>query len=107
MKLKYRILLVLTFASSVYGQEVNWNVFRGPNVGVSPWTNAPLLWDGLIGKGVLWKTPLKMTGVSSPVLWAGRLYLTEGDEKERAVLAFDARDGKQLWRRTVADGGQG
>ena len=86
---------------------IHWNVFRGPACGVSPWTNAPAAWDGASGRGVLWQTPLRMTGVSSPVLWGKRLYITEGDEKERAVLAFDAGNGRLLWRRLVADGGQG
>jgi outer membrane protein assembly factor BamB len=89
------------------GMATDWNVFRGPGAGVSPWTNAPVTWDGASGEGVLWKAPLKMTGVSSPVLWGNRLYITEGDDKERAVLAFDAGDGHLLWRRAVVDGGEG
>jgi len=109
--LKCGILLVACSAVCMCGQLVggaeHWNVFRGPQAGVSPWTNAPTAWDGTSSQGLLWKTPLKMTGVSSPVLWEHRLYLTEGGETERAVLAFDAGTGRLLWRRTVADGGQG
>jgi len=108
--LKSQILAVLAacWAVCACGQNgSDWNVFRGPNGGVSPWTNAPVAWDGASGQNVLWKMPLKMTGVSSPVLQGKRLYLTEGDEKERAVLAFDAGNGRLLWRRIVADGGQG
>ena len=84
-----------------------WNGFRGPGWGVSPWTNAPVSWDGAGGRGVLWKTPLKMTGVSSPALWEKRLYLTEGDQQQRSVLAFSAEDGALLWSRLVTDGGKG
>jgi len=83
---------------------INWNSFRGPACGVSPWNNAPTDWDGPSGRGVLWKTPLKLSGVSSPALWGGRLFITEGRDDERAVLAFDAGDGRQLWRQVVADG---
>ena len=89
------------------GAPLNWTRFRGPACGVSPWTNAPAAWDGATGAGVLWKTPLALTGVSSPVLWGSVLFITEGNEKDRAVLAFDARDGRQLWRRVVPDGGEG
>jgi outer membrane protein assembly factor BamB len=100
------------FAAWVAGAEpaltpakpVHWNVFRGPMCGVSPWTNAPTDWDGASGRGVLWKTPLKISGVSSPVLWANRLFITEATDKERAVLAFDAATGKPLWRQVVEDG---
>ncbi|NLZ03701.1 MAG: PQQ-binding-like beta-propeller repeat protein [Phycisphaerae bacterium] len=94
-------------AAASAGTPVHWNCFRGPLCGVSPWDNAPVAWDGPTGKGVRWKTPLKIPGVSSPVLWGDRLFITEADDRERAVLAFDARDGKLLWRRVVADGGEG
>jgi outer membrane protein assembly factor BamB len=63
-------------------------------------------WDGTSGQGVLWKTSLKTSCVSSPVLWQDRIFLTEADETERAVLAFDAQSGRQLWRQAVADGGK-
>lgn len=88
-------------------ETATWNCFRGPQYGVSPWTNAPAGWDTHTGKGVLWKTPLKMAGVGSPVVCGTRVYLTEADEQERAVLAFDAATGKPLWRQVVADGGKG
>jgi outer membrane protein assembly factor BamB len=64
-------------------------------------------WDGASGQGVLWKTPLKTSCVGSPVLWRDRIFLTEADENERAVLTFDAESGKELWRQAVADGGKG
>lgn len=83
-----------------------WCCFRGPQYGVSSWTNVPVAWDGRIGKGVLWKSPLKTSCVSSPVLWQDRIFLTEADENERAVLAFDAESGKALWRQAVPDGGK-
>lgn len=84
-----------------------WNCFRGPGVGVSPWANAPTDWDGPSGKGILWKAPLKMAGVSSPVVWGNHVFITEGSDKERAVLAFDAATGKEMWRQVVPDGGKG
>ena len=84
-----------------------WNCFRGPSAGVSPWPDAPIAWDGPSGRGVIWKAPLKMVGVSSPVIWSNRVYITEGNDRERAVLAFDAASGRQLWRQVVPDGGAG
>jgi len=109
--LQYKTLLIVCWAACAYGQNAadasNWNGFRGPNGGVSPWTNAPVIWDVASGQGVIWKTPLKLSGVSSPVLSGKHLYITEGDEKERAVLAFNAGDGRLLWRQVVADGGLG
>jgi outer membrane protein assembly factor BamB len=104
-------VLLLEFAAlnriSAATNAPAWNVFRGPLCGVSPWTNAPADWDGPSGRSVLWRTPLKVSGVSSPVLWGSRLYITEGTDAGRAVLAFDAADGKPLWRSVVPDGGKG
>jgi outer membrane protein assembly factor BamB len=84
-----------------------WSCFRGPNQGVGAWDNAPIKWDGASGQGVLWKVLLTSSGIGSPVLWGDRLYLTAGDEKERTVIAFDANNGKQLWRQAVPDGAKG
>ena len=84
-----------------------WNCFRGPHQGVAASDNAPVDWDGPSGRGVVWKAPLKMGGVSSPIVWGDHVYLTEGNDRERAVMAFDAATGKQLWRQVVPDGANG
>ena len=103
-----RIWIVATLAAgAAWAAEPQWNGFRGPFWGVSPWTNAPVAWDGASGRGVVWKTPLKMTGVSSPVIWGRHLYLTEGDNQRRSVMAFDVASGTLLWSRMVTDGGRG
>ena len=88
-------------------EPVNWDGFRGQKQGISSWNNAPTSWDVKSGKGVLWKTPLKMRGASSPVVFGKQVYLSEADDNERAVLAFDIATGKQLWRHVVVDGGKG
>ncbi|MFZ4394713.1 MAG: PQQ-binding-like beta-propeller repeat protein [Kiritimatiellia bacterium] len=87
--------------------ELPWSCFRGPRYGVSLWTNLPVAWDGKRGDGVRWKVALNKPGVSSPVLWGGKLFLTVADEQARAVVAYDAHTGKELWRQVVADGGTG
>ena len=89
------------------GTEGDWSCFRGPKYGVSSWDNVPVAWDGQSGKGVLWKTPLKLACASSPVLWGDGIYISEGDDNERALLAVDATSGEELWRQVVADGGKG
>ena len=43
--------------------------------------------------------------MSSPIVWNGRVFLTEFDSTKRqltTLLAIDQRTGKILWRRTVA-----
>src|SRR5207244_5161731 len=43
-------------------------------------------------------------GMSSPIVWGDRLFLTQALDKEghqRALLCFDRKDGKELWRRVT------
>jgi outer membrane protein assembly factor BamB len=51
---------------------------------------------------VLWKIAVG-SGLSSPVVWEGRIFLTEFDSatKQFATVCIDRRSGKTLWRRTV------
>ncbi|HEX3999941.1 MAG TPA: PQQ-binding-like beta-propeller repeat protein [Pirellulales bacterium] len=85
----------------------DWSCFRGPRCGVSSWNNAPLDWDGSTARGVVWKTPLATSCTSSPVVWRNHIYITEANHDERAVVAFDTENGRQLWRQVVPDGGGG
>jgi outer membrane protein assembly factor BamB len=52
---------------------------------------------------VLWKAAVG-SGLSSPVIAKGRVFLTEFDRvtNQLATLCLDQRTGKALWRRTVA-----
>jgi outer membrane protein assembly factor BamB len=74
----------------------DWNRFRGPNgSGVSPATGLP---EKVTEDNTVWKVELGK-GWSSPVLWNDRVYVTaETGETTRAVLALDARTGKEVWR---------
>ncbi len=53
-------------------------------------------------KNVLWKTPVG-SGLSSPVIAKGRIFLTEIDKptKQLATVCIDQRTGKTLWRKAV------
>ena len=79
-----------------------WPCFRGRGgSGISPYANVPDDWDGPSGKNIVWKSPVPLGGNSSPVIVAGRIFLTGGDEKQRQVFCFDAKGGKLLWQRDV------
>lgn len=41
------------------------------------------------------------------MIWDHHIYITEATHDDRALIAFDAETGKQLWRRVVEDGGHG
>jgi len=81
----------------------NWHRFRGPGgLAVSAYTNVPDSWDGATGKNILWKTPVPLPGMNSPVVWGNRVFLTGANENRRTVYCFDADGGKILWEKIVA-----
>ncbi len=101
--MKRLLLLVLLASGPAYGQE--WPQFRGPTgQGDSAGTGVPLEWSE--SKNVVWKTPVKGTGWSSPVVGGGRVWVTAVTEtrdpqRDRVAaslraLAFDVATGRQL-----------
>lgn len=86
----------------------NWPGFRGPlGTGESTEKEAPLTWSET--QNVRWKTPLPSPGMSSPVVWGQKVFMTQALEKEgrnRAVLCFDRKTGKELWRGVTVFGGK-
>jgi outer membrane protein assembly factor BamB len=81
--------------------KVWWPQFRGPNSSGLGDGKAPVQFGP--GQNVLWKTPVG-AGLSSPIVWESRVFLTEFDRATRqlATLSIDRRTGKILWRRTIA-----
>jgi outer membrane protein assembly factor BamB len=55
------------------------------------------------GQNVQWKTAVG-SGLSSPIIWAERIFLTEFDQPNQklATVCIDRRTGNILWRRAVA-----
>jgi len=80
----------------------NWPGFRGPySAGVSAFTNVPASWDVKSGKGVLWKVKVPLPGMSSPVVWGNRVFLTGATEEKREVYCYDIATGTMLWKADV------
>jgi outer membrane protein assembly factor BamB len=77
----------------------NWPGFRGPGGnGHAVNANPPLTWDIGEGRNLLWKTAVPLPGMSSPVVWDDRLFLTGADDLSRQILCFASDTGKLLWR---------
>jgi outer membrane protein assembly factor BamB len=77
--------------------------FRGPaGNGISPEKKAPLSWSP--EKNVKWKAPLPQPGNSSPIISAGRMFITcaeDPDGMKRSLYCLDRKNGKQLWVQTA------
>lgn len=77
-----------------------WPQFRGPDAAGLGQGNPPVQFGP--EQNVLWKVAMA-SGLSSPTVWEGRIFLTEFDRTSRqlATVCIDRRTGKTLWRRTV------
>lgn len=86
------------------GQE--WRRFLGGDgLGVALSGAYPTSWDVATGKGILWKVKVPLPGVSSPIVWQQRIFLTGATATKREMYCFDAKTGALLWSREAnADG---
>lgn len=108
--------------------EPHWPSFRGPQAtGIAEGHPTPVEWNAETGKNILWKTPIPGLGVSSPVTWGDRIFVTtavSGDpsaglrhglygdvepSKDLSkhtwhVYALDRKTGKIVWERTAHEG---
>jgi outer membrane protein assembly factor BamB len=83
--LRARAWIALVSASvlsaGAIGAAENWPQWRGPGgQGVSSETNVPATWAP--DTNIAWKTPLPGTGMSSPIVWGNRIYVTSVIEGE-------------------------
>src|SRR6516225_10216351 len=83
------------------GGDQWWPQFRGPNSSGLGAGNPPVHFGP--GQNVKWKMAVG-SGLSSPVVWAERVFLTQFDQASQklATLCIDRRTGNILWRRAVA-----
>jgi outer membrane protein assembly factor BamB len=96
--LSYILLSVSLFLPhSVWAD--NWPGWRGPTGnGLSTEKNLPVRWS--VTENIRWKVPLPGAGVSAPIVWADRVFLTgsEGRLNDRLHLWCYHRDsGRLLW----------
>ena len=123
------LAITLLLAATANGETENapghqWGQWRGPQgTGVAPHGNPPTRWSE--ASNIRWKTAVPGRGLSSPVVWGDRIYLTasmphgkrmapEGKpshgahnnesadrQHEFVVLALDSRDGSTAWKTVV------
>lgn len=123
-----RIALSLLFAAALAAGPNDWPQFRGAQAaGVAEGHALPADFDLATGEGVLWRTPVPGLGLSSPVIWGDKLFVTtaisasdagglktglygniasvaDSSEHVWKALAYDKRTGKLLWERELHRG---
>lgn len=93
------VALLITSAVAVSAATPQWPQFRGPNAtGVADEARPPVHFGP--DTNLLWKTTLP-PGLSAPVVWGDRVFLTGLENKQLVTLAFDAKTGRELWRRVA------
>lgn len=79
----------------------DWPCWRGPHAtGIADSSNLAIHWSQT--RNVRWSVQLPGWGTSSPVVYQGRVFVTseleEGEKKSLLTLAYDLRNGHELWR---------
>ncbi|MCA9086612.1 MAG: PQQ-binding-like beta-propeller repeat protein, partial [Planctomycetaceae bacterium] len=97
-------LLMMMSCRLISGKCVaeDWCAFRGFNGnGWSDARDVPLQWSN--DRNVAWKVQLPGQSNGSPIVSAGRIFLTsaEDDGRKRHLHCFDAASGETSWVRTV------
>jgi outer membrane protein assembly factor BamB len=92
------VLACVLFVPSVASAE-NWPQWRGPTaMGISTEKNLPVKWSKT--DNVKWQVPLEGAGVSCPVVWEERVFLTASSGRgndQLHVYCYHRKDGKLLW----------
>ena len=76
--------------------------FRGPfGLGINFKTKLPISWDGVSGKNIVWKKPIPLPGLNSPVVWGNNLFIAGANATSRKVYCYDRLTGKLKWAKDV------
>ncbi len=89
---------LLLFASQI--PAADWPAWRGADgSGISQEKNLPVKWGR--SENVRWKVDLPEPGNSTPIVVAGKVFLTQAVGEQRTLMCLDRRDGKLLWQKGV------
>ena len=106
-----KLFALFALTASAFAAELDWPEFRGKTgQGISAAAQVPLTWGAT--ENVAWKVALPGKGWSSPVVAAGKIYVTTalGESATGATLhalCLDAKSGKVLWNTEVFKAGAG
>jgi len=94
--------IVLSFCLALPVAGADWPGWRGPaGTGVSTEKDLPSKWSAT--ENVRWKVPFAGAGVSAPVVFGDRIFVTTSDGRgsdRLHVFCYQRGDGKELWHAT-------
>ncbi|MGH7130096.1 MAG: PQQ-binding-like beta-propeller repeat protein, partial [Planctomycetaceae bacterium] len=96
------MMLCVSLLLTTSADAGDWPRFRGPNgSGISDSKTAPTQWGP--DRNVKWKAEIDGRGNGSPIVSNGRVFVAAAKDRgrQRSLLCFDRKDGKQLWAKTV------
>ncbi len=117
-----------SLAADLAASSSNWPSFRGSGArGVAEGQNPPLAWNIQDNKNILWKKPIPGLGLSCPVIWDDRLFITtavsedtdaelkigqygsvesveDDSEYEFQVICLNKNNGEIEWQTTAHTG---
>src|SRR5215510_5913343 len=96
-------LIVFSSAVASSAEAENWPGWRGPlRTGVTSDTGVPMTWSPT--ENVLWKSPIPGTGISNPVVWEDRVFVTSSDGRDQSelhIICFDRDTGGERWHQRL------
>jgi outer membrane protein assembly factor BamB len=98
----FHSLLFLSLFASCQNRGDNWTHFRGTGMdGHATVEKAPLHWTET--ENIVWKTPVKGLGWSSPVVFDNQVWLTSAEEDGTRfyVFCFDLKTGELLYENNI------
>ena len=91
------VVLLPALSAPIAHADENWPQFRGPRGdGSSTAAGLPVAWSET--ENIVWKTPIRDRGWSSPVVWGDQIWMTTATADGRAMFAVcvDRNSGKIL-----------
>jgi outer membrane protein assembly factor BamB len=83
----------------------NWPQWRGPRSNGTS-TEKAIATEWSKTKNVAWTCPLPGQGGATPAIWGDKLFVTSADKNDLVLICISAKDGSQLWKKTVTTGNQ-
>jgi outer membrane protein assembly factor BamB len=91
--------VVLSIPAPLPAAPSAWPQFRGPNAsGVAEQARPPVRFGPQTN--LRWKSAVP-AGISAPIVWGEHVFLTAVENEKLLTLAFDARNGRELWRQVA------